>query len=465
MKTSILIIIFWVLVLIPSFCDSNEFVLFCAGDGIGVTTTNSQISIPVLFYNSEKRDSTICKILKSNGRFLENEEIFYYNDAKQKITIDQYLNHENRYKLDFPVDDPGERRKRLIFISVLLNQLNKEIKISIIDEMSKNTSFFYIWYKPKWYSNIYLQVSIILGFLFILFLVYKLIIKRIISGYINKQINNQNKQIIEENEQNKARINNYEETNKKQAKLIMQSLFQQVYPVLKKIEYSYFCVAADRIGGDYYCIRKLPDKKHTVFIIADAAGHDLVAALAIYHFSILFHNFINKLVGDISVKKLSELMHKLNNREYNDNVINSNTAIKICCTIVIVKEDSPNLFFVNHGLPFSLFNRKDTVSFINNKNPALGIHPDYFHSDWSTINYEKNDGLLMYSDGLIEAGKDNDYFSSARLKTIYENCYDRTAEDIKNEIFRNLKVFLGQKIFGELTELEDDTSLIILKKK
>jgi serine phosphatase RsbU (regulator of sigma subunit) len=73
----------------------------------------------------------------------------------------------------------------------------------------------------------------------------------------------------------------------------------------------------------------------------------------------------------------------------------------------------------------------------------------------NTFYLNKDDVLLLYTDGLTEArDQDNDIFSLKRLKSILKDSGRKSVEEIKNDILERFSPFKS----------DDDVTIIIAKR-
>ncbi len=247
----------------------------------------------------------------------------------------------------------------------------------------------------------------------------------------------------------------YRELQKKQAlinrdlemaRALQQGILKEKLPVTKKFEIAAECRPAEKIGGDFYSIKLLENELH--FFVGDVSGHGISSALIMS----LTHGLINEIAANETSP--AKILHKTNYLlcNYLENNINYVTLFYGKIDLATNK-----LTYCNAGHPPALLYQKNKNKFLKlaNTSSILGTFNDSkFKSHTLLLN--KNDKLIIYTDGFIEL-KDHGH------QLIKENLFYKTIE--KNIELSPEK--LKQLVYGEISQQadthNDDLSLVAIK--
>jgi len=230
------------------------------------------------------------------------------------------------------------------------------------------------------------------------------------------------------------------------ARDIQQSFLLKEDVNIDNTDVSYINITSSEVGGDYYDIVKLSDKK-TVYTINDISGHGVPASLLMAIFRTNFTYLIKK-NGDI-LKTISEI-NKLIAETTDPNLyVTSFTAT--------VDTDKMIMTYINsgHNSPFII--RGSDIVYLDEGTLVLGMFPEVLY-ECKEINLAKNDIIILYTDGVIEAENKNDeQFSLEKLIEIIRRNKEKETKMIKKEVIRELKEFTGGEYFT------DDVTFMIIK--
>jgi serine phosphatase RsbU (regulator of sigma subunit) len=219
-------------------------------------------------------------------------------------------------------------------------------------------------------------------------------------------------------------------------------------PSMEGFEITAYLKPADEIGGDYY------DFIHTDaldwVIIGDVSGHGVPAGLVM----MMVQTSIQSLLKDRPDVKPSELLCKVNN-VIKDNIIKLKENKYMTITAFTFDREGRSSFSGLH---------QDILVY-----RAIDGHVDVLDTDgiWLSawdfgrdnvdmeLKLEKNDVILLFTDGVTEAkNNDGEFFSAQPLINILKEAGGRTTEDIKKRVLKAL---------GDFNTI-DDVTLIIMKK-
>ncbi len=238
------------------------------------------------------------------------------------------------------------------------------------------------------------------------------------------------------------------------AKKVQNSLLPELLDSNDDFEIIAFSNAADEVGGDYYDSYRIDDNK-VALIIGDVSGKGTSAAFNMSQMKGVFHS-------------LSQL--NLNAVQFFDyaNMALSNCLEKtsfITASYFIIDKVNKRVDYARAGhCPTLFFSKKHgTARYFENRGLGLGIlrnNKFINYLDELTITYEKDDVMVLYTDGITEAQNfKKEEFGYVRLNNLLEKYAHESPEVIKQEIIRELYEFSDQE------NLDDDYTLIIIKFK
>ncbi len=214
-----------------------------------------------------------------------------------------------------------------------------------------------------------------------------------------------------------------------------------------------FSKAADDVGGDYYDIHPYPDGKKIAFTIGDVSGNGTTASFNMAQMKGIFQSLIQ-----LGLPADQFMIH-------------ANKAVGVCLekasfitlSLFIIDLENNRFEYARAGHCQSLHYsaRKNTFDLLEQKGLGLGIlRNDAYknHIERSSYDFEQNDLLIMYTDGIIEAMNDaGEEYGFERLLQILTRHTDLSPKQITDKVLNNLYDFTGKG------ELNDDYSIIILK--
>ncbi len=185
-----------------------------------------------------------------------------------------------------------------------------------------------------------------------------------------------------------TRLVNYMENNLKN---IQESLLPEKTKDFGTLEYAYFYMPYGMIGGDYFDVIRLSDKR-LVAIMADISGHFSPAAMVMAIVRTLFHS--KKIAGQ--GKKFVRFIEFLDSYLLNLKNI-SNYVSGFFCRIDL---ETKKMHYINAGhLPFIL---NDEIVFPVKSQFPVGLKiPFEKKYREETITLRKGDRLMFFTDGLL----------------------------------------------------------------
>ena len=157
-----------------------------------------------------------------------------------------------------------------------------------------------------------------------------------------------------------------------------------------------FTEAADNISGDLALTFQCEDPAKRYFILADATGHGLTAAISLVPLSQLFYQMAAN--GEAVSNIVSEINRRLHSVLPPDRFV--------AATVGFVNEQEKTIEVWNgaNPMPRLICQKGKLLHSFDLSNFCLGIiGGDEFSSETEIVNYTENCELLFFSDGVIDA--------------------------------------------------------------
>ncbi len=223
------------------------------------------------------------------------------------------------------------------------------------------------------------------------------------------------------------------------ARKLQESILPQSLPDVKGISFAVKYLPALEIGGDFYDVMPLVNKRLAV-LIADVTGHGIQAALSTTLLKFAFRNFQNREVGPANILAgMNEALYK---------VLPGETFV--AALVMIVDTDTAQCAIVNGGVPYPyLFRRSDNVV---EHVPANGLvlgavdKKQYKPGDQVDLILQQGDRLFLYTDGLSEIENDaGQQFDAELLKQVILQHGENSIDELVNHLINEAQQFSKQK--------------------
>ncbi len=204
------------------------------------------------------------------------------------------------------------------------------------------------------------------------------------------------------------------------------------------------------LGGDYFDFVVLPNGCQAVFI-GDVTGHGLHASLVMS----LIYGFIHRAALDMVAP--SELVEQVNGflLHFAERSRTLDQYFSTTLFIAVIDPKTLTMEYVNAGHVPALVRREGTVVEFSPTTQPLGFF-ETLDTTIGSFQLARNDRLLLYTDGIIEAtGASGEPFGAERLK---ELLVGRTTDHLAflGHLFRSLRDF------GTADPPEDDCSALVI---
>ena len=258
-----------------------------------------------------------------------------------------------------------------------------------------------------------------------------------------ERLESRNRELQQAIEQETA-LRERQEQELEQAREIQQSLMPKEIPQVPGFEIAGAWEPARVVGGDYFDVIRLSDKKLGI-CIADVVGKGVSAALLMANVQATVRAFAHESTTP------SALCSRMNS------VLNASIGIGKFVTFFYAVLDSHTrtVGYTNAGHLLPILLRADgTNSELQNGGAVLGVFPDWKYED-SFVQFEPGDRLVLFTDGISEAGIGNEEFGEERIVAYARECIGKSAGEIKSRILADVKQFCDE-------QLRDDATLIVI---
>jgi len=202
------------------------------------------------------------------------------------------------------------------------------------------------------------------------------------------------------------------------------------------------------VGGDFYDFIKLPDGRVSI-IIGDVSGKGIEAAAITAMIKYAVRSFALKDPEPSFV--LTHANHVVSMQ------LEPGQFVSLCCALYDPATGTLDFANAGHPYPIHLKAADETYAPIRTTNPVFGVMPSF---DYVQIKKTLNEGdiLVLYTDGLIEARSEREFFGTAGIITSLRRNRELGAKDIALRLVHDSEVFAK----GNLT---DDVAILVLKKR
>lgn len=229
---------------------------------------------------------------------------------------------------------------------------------------------------------------------------------------------------------------------------LQQGIIPKEFPDFKLMEITGYNLPALEVGGDFYDVFKLSDKK-VGFVIADVSGKGASAGL----FMALSRSIVKVFAYNNSSP--SEVLFKSNNVIIED----SKNGMFVTLFYAMVDMEKKKLKYSNGGHNRQiLYSKKDNkCKYLYLKGRPMGVIDDSSYLE-DEIDIGNGDILFLYTDGINESTNEKyQEFGDDKLLEIIKENHDRSVSEIKNKILEELSNFVGEAKQG------DDITMLMMK--
>lgn len=235
------------------------------------------------------------------------------------------------------------------------------------------------------------------------------------------------------------------------AREVQRKLLPQHLPALDGLSIAASSVAAQEVGGDYYDLYRLDDRRLS-FIVADVSGKGTSAA-----FYMAEMQGIYKAVTPIAPSPCDFLIHA--NRALTGS-LEKNVFISVLYGILDLEDESLTLARAGH-CPAATINLNGEARFMRTKGLGLGLDTGEIFDRTlvaEKVRLEPGDVFVLYTDGVVESrSPDGEEYGYDRLLDTLREHRHEDADELHASLLEDLNRFIGRPQYS------DDMTLLVLK--
>lgn len=256
--------------------------------------------------------------------------------------------------------------------------------------------------------------------------------------------------ILQQRERELRRRNDEIEHDLENAQLIERAMLRPAAVDLPGVNVAYRHIPMDMVGGDYYTVFPIDEKRAGLFL-SDISGHGVSAALFLSLVSFLSRQVAGE-YGDDPVKFMEAL---------NSELLGSMSSYFLTAVYGVVerKSDHVAFTFVRGGHTFPVFYSKeeDRSRLIETKGPILG---QFNHLSWEpeTIVLKPGDRIYLYTDGLIESWIEN--LDASGMQRFTDLLHQASSRDLEESLDFLTGEVTAKPVAGKIN---DDMLLVVLE--
>jgi sigma-B regulation protein RsbU (phosphoserine phosphatase) len=229
---------------------------------------------------------------------------------------------------------------------------------------------------------------------------------------------------------------------------------QNIIPVGKAVftehpEIDLFAILkpAEKVGGDLYDYFFI-DKNHLLIAIGDVSGKGIPASLFMAIASTLIKTNAKILSAKEIVGKVNRELSNRNTNQY---------FLTLFVGILDVRTGVLDYCNAAHNYPYILRSDGELHTLSKSHGLPLGIYKDKTYKS-STVELKKNDTMILYTDGVINAVDDKkQHYGTDRLEKNIQNLNELTSEEVVDRLLKSIVIYEGNR------HQADDISLLALK--
>lgn len=232
------------------------------------------------------------------------------------------------------------------------------------------------------------------------------------------------------------------------ARQIQQGLLPTELAQMEGYDFAALNISSKQIGGDYYDLIDIGNGE-MVIVIADVSGKGTPAALLMANTQAAL-----RALSPLNIP-LPELISRLNNLLYGNT--SSDKFVTLFCARLHVP--SRMLTFVNagHNPPF-LLRRTGEIELLSDGGLVLGIMETMIPYEEKTIELQRGDTVLMYTDGVTEAlSPESEEFTEERTEAALRKNTSASAQGIIETVLSDVQAH------ADIAPQSDDITMIVLK--
>jgi sigma-B regulation protein RsbU (phosphoserine phosphatase) len=233
------------------------------------------------------------------------------------------------------------------------------------------------------------------------------------------------------------------------AKDIQKNLLPKEIPQLLSFDIAALSISSKQVGGDYFdIIRK--DEDNYFVAIGDVSGKGVPAALLMANLQAFLKSICTQNIPiDIATGTINDL-------------VSENTMDGKFITFFwgILNNIDKTLTYVNAGHNPPLLIRNNEIIYLDKGGIILGVMKTFIPYALETIQLQKDDLILLFTDGVTEAkNPEDEEFSDEKLESEIKQIVNLSVDDILENVKRSVYDFANGAFQS------DDITIIVIKVK
>ncbi|MBK8982794.1 MAG: PP2C family protein-serine/threonine phosphatase [Ignavibacteria bacterium] len=235
------------------------------------------------------------------------------------------------------------------------------------------------------------------------------------------------------------------------AREIQIALLPNRIPETRNYKIAGLNMPALQIGGDYFDVIKLTEDK-LVLVIADVSGKGTPASLLMASIQSAVHSYLKLYKeGEFNLAKVTEKINEL--------IYENTTSEKFITFFWGILDNEENTFeYINAGHNPPLLLKNNGFSELTKGGFIIGILDIEMNYEIGKVHLEKDDLIVLYTDGVTEAlNINNEEYGDRKLKSVIFSEKTKSPKEIIESIKNSLLEF------SKDMPQYDDITLIVLK--
>jgi len=335
--------------------------------------------------------------------------------------INEIMNNKNSILIGDTAADPRFAEQK----SIIMSELTSVIAVPMFDE-GKVLGILYVdtTNPMHQYNDEYLRILATFG---------NLLASRLLNYTLQSE--RREKEIID--------------AEMKRASEIQERLLVKGPPQIEGFEVCAYQEQSRMVGGDLYDLKVLPDKS-LLFLVADISGKGIGAALLMSNILASFRILYDSDSFDLlkTVQRVSKQMFQF-----------SEPGNFATLFIGLLEPDKGKIRFINAGHNPPLFVKSDGK--MDKLQPSGLMIGAFDIADWQEqeIGLSVGDMLFIYTDGVNEAQRDDEFYGEERMENLIVNSRFGTAGEISSDLMKDINKFMGN------APRTDDITMMIIKRQ
>ena len=217
------------------------------------------------------------------------------------------------------------------------------------------------------------------------------------------------------------------------AQEIQKSLIPTSLPSFRDIKFSVFFRPTQMVGGDYFDVIRIDDRR-VAFFFGDIAGKGIPAAFFMVMIRTLLRGIFRYEGKNLN---LSQMAGHINHFLVQESTGGTFTTM----LLGIIDEIDQTLTYTNAGHPAPILYRKDKCRFLEGGDLILGVLDDTIYST-HIFHLMSEDTFVCYTDGITEQfdGEER-MFGEERLQTIIQKNAAKNFDSLAEIIYKEVMAF------------------------